>query len=142
MPRVHRVAEIAGLAVAVAGETAVLYALETRVLRLVAGLVLLVPIAYLVARLTALRLGSVEGVAPRHRFQTRRFIRLRSLVERFLEEVRRLHRVAVDADRGFRARASAEEEMDRIEARLAGMVREIRAAAGVESAEQAPTPER
>jgi hypothetical protein len=64
-------------------------------------------------------------------------MRLRRRVDQLLEEVRRLNWLAVDADRGFRAREEAIAEMDAIEARLREIIAEIRKAAGEISPEAA-----
>lgn len=66
------------------------------------------------------------------RYLKRRYLRFRRAVDAFIEEARWLNRVAVDAERGFRTRQAAEEEMERIEARLAARLKELREVAGVE----------
>ncbi|UCF20076.1 MAG: hypothetical protein JSU87_01305 [Gemmatimonadota bacterium] len=78
------------------------------------------------------RVGVVELVtqSPAERVQKRRFTRLRSQVQQLLDEIRRLNWMAVDAERGFRSREKALQEMDMIEERLKNLIQEIRSTAG------------
>ncbi|NIQ55088.1 MAG: hypothetical protein GWN71_17355 [Gammaproteobacteria bacterium] len=64
------------------------------------------------------------------RVHRRRFVRLRAQVQQLLDEIRRLNWMAVDAERGFRDRETAAEEMDAIEDRLKDMIADIRSTAG------------
>jgi hypothetical protein len=78
------------------------------------------------------RVGVVELVtqSPAERVQKRRFTRLRAQVQQLLDEIRRLNWMAVDAERGFRSREKALQEMDMIEERLKNLIQEIRSTAG------------
>ncbi len=57
-------------------------------------------------------------------------MRLRSQVQQLLAEIRRLNWMAVDAERGFRSRKQATQEMDLIEERLKQLIAEVRGLAG------------
>lgn len=131
MPASVRIALTAVLGVALAGEAAVLYAVVSPDMRLVAGMGIVVAVVGVTAALARATTHRGE-VAPARRFHARRFVRLRSWVELFLEQVRQLNRVAVAAARGVRDRASAREEIDTIEERLTLLVREIRGSVGVQ----------
>ncbi len=63
--------------------------------------------------------------------RSRRYHRLRGAVSVFIDEVKRLNWLAVDASRGLREETKVQGEMDAIEDRLHGLVGEIRAAAGI-----------
>ncbi len=132
MPPSLRIALAAALGVALAGEAAVLYSFANAETRLLLGMGIVAVVVGVTAVLARVTMAQADEVAPASRFHTRRFIRLRSYVEQFLEQVRRLHRIAVDTERGVRDRVSAEEEMDVIEDRLSLLVQEIRSAAGIE----------
>lgn len=132
MGSLRRLTLVALLATALVAEAVVLYAVTGPLPRFVLGMAIAVVAVVLTLSLARRGFGLEDEVAPGSRFHTRRFIRLRSYVEQFLEQVRHLHRLAVDADRGVRDRASADEEMDEIEQRLLTLVRDIRSAAGVE----------
>lgn len=112
-------------------EAAVLYFPTDGTVRLWVGLLLIVPIAWIVART-----GVVEMIAEfPDAVKKRRFTGLRKHVVQLLDEIRRLNWMAVDAERGFRNREEAMREMDAIEARLGGIISEIRQAAGQRSPE-------
>ncbi len=74
--------------------------------------------------------------SPSDKVHKRRFVALRGQVGQLLDEIRRLNWMAVDAERGFRSREAALQEMDRIEGRLKALIQEIRITAGQMSAEQ------
>ncbi len=114
-------------------DAAVLYFAEEPAARLSLGLLLLAPIVW-----SSARLGVVELVtqSPADKVHKRRFVQLRSQVGQLLDEIRRLNWMAVDAERGFRSREAALQEMDRIEGRLKELIEEIRVTAGQMSAEQ------
>ncbi len=122
---------------AIAAQAAVVYGVTDSVSRVVAGALLLAVIMAVTVRLAKVEVTSqvADEWVPNKRYHKRRYLRLRGTLERFIEEVRRLNRVAVDAHRGFRSRDSAQVEMERIETQLVGMVREFREAAGIESDE-------
>lgn len=105
----------------------VLYFVSAPPTRAVVGLLLIVPLM-----LSGARMGFVEE-AMKHvnpaRYP-RRFLRLRSMVEKLLGEIRRLNAIAVDARQGVREQAEANEAMDAIEQRLVALIAEIRASAG------------
>lgn len=60
----------------------------------------------------------------------RRFFRLRTTTDRFLEEVRRLNSVCVQVDTGQRSPLQARPELAEIEARMARLIHEMREVAG------------
>lgn len=134
LPPPLRIALAAALFAALIGEAVVLYTVATPDTRFLVGMGIAAVVVAVTSVLARALMGGIDEVAPASRFHTRRFIRLRSHVEQFLELVRRLHRIAVDADRGVRDRHSATQEMDAIEERLNRLVREIRDAAGIEGA--------
>jgi hypothetical protein len=119
--------ELIALLTALAGEAFVLYFVDNPPLRLVLGLLLLAVIVWASARLGVVDLLTQSPVRPVHE---RRFVRLRSQVQKLLAEIRRLNWMAVDAERGFRSREQAMQEMDAIEERLKEMIAEIRSTAG------------
>ena len=124
------------LAVALIGEAVVLYTVQARETRFLFGM-LIVAVVVGATAVLASRSAHRDGSA-RSRFYHRRFIRLRANVDEFIEMVRRLHRVAVDAERGVRDRVAARHELDLIEQRLTLLVQEIRAAAGSDEASRKP----
>lgn len=101
--------------------------------RLTLGLLLLAPIVWASARL-----GVVELLTQSEsdRVHKRRFTRLRGQVQQLLDEIRRLNWMAVDAERGFRSREKAMQEMDVIEGRLKEIIAQIRSTAGQMSPEE------
>lgn len=124
------------LVVALIGEAVVLYTVQARETRFLFGML----IAAVVVGATAVLASRSpqRGGSTTSRFYDRRFIRLRANVDQFIDMVRRLHRVAVDAERGVRDRAAARSELDVIEQRLTLLVQEIRAAAGSDDASRRP----
>jgi signal transduction histidine kinase len=126
MPR-RPTLEVVILVAALIADAAVLYFGSDAAARLSLGLLLLAPIVWASARL-----GVVELImqSPAERVQKRRFVRLRSQVQQLLDEIRRLNWMAVDAERGFRSREKALDEMDAIEDRLKTLIQEIRSTAG------------
>ncbi len=115
------------LVAALIGDAVVLYFGDDPATRLALGLVLLIPIVW-----SSARLGVVDLVTESRedRVHRRRFVRLRAQVQQLLDEIRRLNWMAVDAERGFRDRETAAEEMDAIEDRLKDMIADIRSTAG------------
>ncbi|NIQ97626.1 MAG: hypothetical protein GWN87_28225 [Desulfuromonadales bacterium] len=132
MPR-RPTLEVVVLVASLLADAAVLYFAEEPAARLSLGLLLLAPIVW-----SSARLGVVELVtqSPADKVHKRRFVQLRSQVGQLLDEIRRLNWMAVDAERGFRSREAALQEMDRIEGRLKELIEEIRDTAGQMSAEQ------
>jgi hypothetical protein len=132
MPR-RPTLEVVVLVASLLADAAVLYFAEEPAARLSLGLLLLAPIVW-----SSARLGVVELVtqSPADKVHKRRFVQLRSQVGQLLDEIRRLNWMAVDAERGFRSREAALQEMDRIEGRLKELIEEIRVTAGQMSAEQ------
>ncbi|MGD2216513.1 MAG: hypothetical protein PVJ64_07140 [Gemmatimonadales bacterium] len=132
MPR-RPTLEVVVLVVSLLADAAVIYFAEEPAARLSLGLLLLAPIVW-----SSARLGVVELVtqSPADKVHKRRFVQLRSQVGQLLDEIRRLNWMAVDAERGFRSREAALQEMDRIEGRLKELIEEIRVTAGQMSAEQ------
>lgn len=135
MPR-RPTLEVVVLVASLLADAAILFFAKEPAARLSLGLLLLAPIVW-----SSARLGVVELVtqSPSDKVHKRRFVRLRSQVGQLLDEIRRLNWMAVDAERGFRSREAALEEMDRIEGRLKGLIQEIRVTAGQMSAEQEET---
>jgi hypothetical protein len=132
MPR-RPTLEVVVLVASLLADAAILYFAREPAARLSLGLLLLAPIVW-----SSARLGVVELVtqSPADKVHKRRFVQLRSQVGQLLDEIRRLNWMAVDAERGFRSREAALEEMDRIEGRLKELIQEIRITAGQMSAEQ------
>jgi hypothetical protein len=128
--------EVVVLIASLLADMAVLFFTEEPAARLSLGLLLLAPIVW-----SSARLGVVELVtqSPSDKVHKRRFVQLRSQVGQLLDEIRRLNWMAVDAERGFRSREAALEEMDRIEGRLKELIQDIRVTAGQMSAEQEKT---
>lgn len=107
-------------------EAAVLYFPADPNLRLFVGLLLILPITWIVART-----GVVEMIVDLpDAVKKRRFTGLRKHVMQLLDEIRRLNWMAVDAERGFRSHDDAMREMDAIEERLQAIISEIRRTAG------------
>lgn len=63
--------------------------------------------------------------------RSRRYNRLRGVVSIFIDEVKRLNWLSVDAKRGLREEAKVDSEMDLIEERLHFLIGEMRSVAGV-----------
>ena len=124
--------------VAVLQLAAVLYFMEDRSLRLLVGLVLLVPIGWVLTRTHVF--SAIQSLPV---IRKRKYLKMRGQVVLMLAEVRRLNGLAVDADRGFRSRAEADKEMDVIERRIVEILSNVRHHAGRTSDEvdAAPVPE-
>ncbi len=124
--------DILVLVAALVAEGVVLYFVDSPATRLGLGLALLAPIVW-----TSSRIGLLELIThtATERVYKRRFIRLRAQVQQLLDEIRRLNWMAVDAERGFRDRDQALQEMDVIEKRLSDLIQRIRSTAGQISAE-------
>jgi hypothetical protein len=114
---------------------AAVYSINDPTSRVFLGILLLAIIMALTVRLAKVEVPSRLGerAVPEKRHSERRFLRLRNTLERFVDEVRLLNRIAVDAQRGFRSRDSAELEMRQIESRLEALVKEFRSVAGVKA---------
>jgi hypothetical protein len=119
--------ELVALLASLAGEAATLLFVDNATLRLTVGLLLLAVIVWSSSRLGV---ADLLNQSPVRTVQQRRFVRLRSQVQQLLDEIRRLNWMAVDAERGFRNRNQALEEMDAIEERLRSLIAEIRSTAG------------
>ena len=117
-------------------EGAVLYFMDDRTVRLFAGLALFLIIGWIFA---TPEVAEVVGALP-EQLTRRRYPKLRAKVNLLLAEVRRLHWMAVDRDRGIRNREEAVAEMDAIEERIGDLLGEIRLEAGVASDEPDPGP--
>jgi hypothetical protein len=118
------------LGVALLGNAAVLYYGPNPATRLGVGLLLLVVIMWLSARL-----GVVSRISQSlsKGYKRRQFVKLRATVDQFLDEVRRLNWAAAGAQRGFRSAEEARKDLDAVEARLHELVGHIRASAGYAS---------
>ena len=115
-------------------EAAVLYFVDEPMTRAVVGMLLIIPIVWIVARTNTVE--TISEIPDRNK--KRHFKGLRSRVAQLLDEIRRLNGMAVDAERGFRDRDQAMREMDRIESHLKEIISEIRNAAGQSEAEPEP----
>ncbi len=114
-------------------EAAVLYFVDDAMVRAVVGVLLILPIVWIVART-----GTVQMIPEfPDSDKKRHFKGLRAQVVQLLDEIRRLNGMAVDAERGFRDSDEAMREMDRIESRLKDIISKIRNTAG----QSAPDPE-
>ena len=115
------------LGVVLIGNAAVLYYGPNPATRLGLGLLSLALIMWLSARL-----GVVSRVAQSlsRGYKRRRYVKLRSAVDRFLEEVRRLNWAAAGAERGFRSEQEAARDLDALENRMHDLVGKIRESAG------------
>ncbi|MCA9738178.1 MAG: hypothetical protein R3E98_07250 [Gemmatimonadota bacterium] len=98
-------------------------------LRTVLGFMALAPLIWLASNLEPAQTSARRDAWER----VRRFRRLRTLTQVFLEEVRRLNWLGVDARRGGHLALQAEREMQAIETRLHELIGQIRTAAGVEN---------
>ena len=112
-------------------EVAVVYFVQNPMMRSVVGMLLILPILWIVSRtdMTEIMTEMYDGDKKRH------FKGLRSRVVQLLDEIRRLNWLAVDAERGFRSRDEALREMDLIESHLKEIISDIRRAAGQSSGE-------
>lgn len=119
--------ELIVLVAALTGEALVLYLAADPLLRLIVGLLLLVIIVWMSARIGV---ADILGQSPPETIHKRRFGLLRAQVQQLLAEIRRLNWIAVDVDRGFRTRDRALRDMDAIEERLQVLIAEIRGTAG------------
>ncbi len=126
MQRLLKSLYLGTLAFAVFLEAAVLYFLEDPTQRLALGLVLLLPIFWMIGRSRVVEAISDLPLALRRR----QFVDMRKQVVLFMDEVRRLNWMAVGGNLGFRDQEEATKEMDAIEKRLEHLVSEIRQTAG------------
>ena len=120
------------LAAALGSMGVLLYYGEDPSVRLGVGLLLIGVIMW-----TSAHLGIVEwvSVSVGRPFKRRQFHLLRSLVDQFISDVRRLNWMVIDAERGVRPKESMQSELDALEEELHQQVRRIRDACGKESAE-------
>jgi hypothetical protein len=120
------------LAIAVIANAAVLYFGTNPTTRLGLGLLLLALMMWLAARL-----GVVSRIAQSlsRGYKRRRYIKLRGVVDQFLEEVRRLNWAASGAERGFRSKDEAIKDLEAMEDRLHALVKQIRVSAGFSTPE-------
>lgn len=130
-----QVTEAIALVMTIVLLAAAVYGIDDPATRLFLGILLVAVIMALTVRLAKVEVPRrpAEGAVLKRRHSERRFVRLRNTLERFIDEVRLLNRIAVDAQRGFRSRDSAELEMRQIESRLEALVKEFRSVAGVEA---------
>lgn len=115
------------LGMAMLGQTVVLYYVPDPQVRLGVGGLLLALIVLLSAKLGVVsRIGQllIQG------YKRRQFLALRSIVDEFVDEVRRLNWASDGARRGFRSGAEANQDMDAAEKRLHQLVGKIRECAG------------
>ena len=113
------------LVVAVLQLAGILYFMDERTPRLLVGLLLLVPIMWVLTRP-----NFFEAIQVLPAIRERKYVKMRVQVELVLAEVRRLNGIAVDADRGFRSHAEAGREMDIIEKNLVDIISKVRQTAG------------
>lgn len=100
------------------------------VVRVAIGATALIPLMWIPPQIERAYLAEAERTEGR---RVRRFLRLRSLTDIVLAEIRRMNWLGFDARRGARDRTAAELEMAAIEIRLKTLISEIRDAAGVET---------
>jgi len=124
----------ASLGVALIANAAVLYYGSSPATRLGLGLLLLTLIMWLSARLGVVSRISQSLIKG---YKRRRYVKLRTAVDQFLEEVRRLNWAAAGAERGFRTEDDANRDLDALEKRMHELVGRIRESAG----EMAPEPD-
>ena len=136
MPRAPKVVLLGVLVAVLLLEASVLYFMDDRTVRLYVGLALFLVIAWMFA---STPVAEMLGDLP-EQIRPRRYPKMRAQVVLLLAEVRRLHWLAVDGDRGFRNREEAVAEMDAIEERMRDLVSEIRREAGVASDDPDPGP--
>lgn len=103
--------------------------------RLILGAAALVPLIWIPNRLAMLATSRGEVLQAK----SRRFLRLRSLTDVMLDEVRRLNGLKVDARRGVRDPGKTEDEIQGIESRLHALVDDLREVAGVEGGRSSRT---
>jgi hypothetical protein len=118
---------LAGVLVGVILEGVVLFAVVDPAIRLALGLVVLVPLMWLLVWGTQQGLVEEPIRSPLHK---RRYLKLRSKVKQMIDEITRLHWTVVDAKRGIRNRDEVMQEADAIERRLHDMIGEVRRSAG------------
>lgn len=120
------------LGVALIANAAVLYYGPNPATRLGLGLLLLALIMWLSARL-----GVVSRIAQSlsKGYKRRQYVKLRSTVDRFLDEVRRLNWAAAGAERGFRSEEEAARDLDATENRMHDLIGKIRQSAGYSTPE-------
>lgn len=137
MPAPRQVLETLLLVVAIGFQAAAIYGITDPTSRMIVGALSLAVIMAITVRLAKVEVKSepAELWVPGRRYQKRRYHRLRKSLERFIEDVRLLNRVSVDVQRGFRSPESAAVEIQQIESRMANLVKDLRAAAGLEGEE-------
>jgi predicted ferric reductase len=120
------------LAVALVANAAVIYFVNAPATRLGMALLLLAIMMWLAARL-----GVVSRIAQSlsKGYKRRRYVKLRGVVDQFLEEVRRLNWAAAGAERGFRSQEEALKDLEAMENRLHNLVKQIRTSAGISTPE-------
>ncbi len=135
MTRAGHVIETLVFIGAIALQAVAILSISDNTLRAVIGSFLLIGIMLVTIRLARRETptGSETSHLPERYSPARRFLRLRSSLDRFVADVRLLNRIAVDLERGFRSRDSAENEMRRIETRMTEMVHQFRVSATIET---------
>ncbi|MEJ2240036.1 MAG: hypothetical protein P8X82_17225 [Gemmatimonadales bacterium] len=120
------------LAVALVANATVIYFVTAPTTRLGLALLLLAMMMWLAARL-----GVVSRIAQSlsKGYKRRRYVKLRGVVDQFLEEVRRLNWAAAGAERGFRTKDEAVKDLEAMENRLHDLVKQIRSSAGFSTPE-------
>ncbi len=111
---------------------AILFSLSTPWMRLLLGMLLLVPIV-----LISSHLGLAEWFASlvATKGRPRRFPVLRTKVVALLEEIKRLNWLVVDLDRGIRSPETVTADIKMCEQRMEGLLSEIRRTAGQSTVE-------
>lgn len=127
--RVERIRLTVTLLLLGGADAAVLFFVADRQLRFILGVLLLAPIV-----LVSSQLGVAEYFRSlvKPTIRDRRYIQMRTLVDRLLEEIRRLNATAVDGRRGVRDSSKTVEMLDSIESGLGDLIGRIRLAAGEE----------
>lgn len=113
----------------------VLFFVEPARMRLLYGLLILLPLMWPVVWMTRHFgfLGMVSESVP-DKSRKRQFFKLRALTVQFIEEVKRLNWLAVDAKRGVRDDAAVSAEFKAVTRRLHDLVDQMPAAAGFREA--------
>lgn len=144
----RRTVEVAVLVASLLVWAAAVYLFRGPVVRTAVSLLLIWPITIAYNRLSGVDVTVPwDRFVPSKRFYKRRFLRLRERVDRLLDDIRMVNRLAIDAERGFRSREATVTQMRAVEARMNELLVEIRASAGVETpldetGSAAPTPQR
>ena len=124
------------LAVAVIGFGLALFFVQDPASRVGAGLLFLAAIIWAAGRLRVVEIV-LESVRIEPVEERRKHRNLRASVDLLIDDIRRLHGLAIDANRGFRDRDAAVKEMESIESHMIDVLKQIRAKVGLTDQELA-----